>query len=160
MLFSCVAPSFAADAEPYTNRYRYEYVYSSPDYKEVGSRDYTLGDCQAMITGQGLQAAMLTVMAAIIPGIAEDTAVVAYWMDLAGKIELLVVAFEAAGTAGKNTNKVIYTVTTSQRERYKYRVDCLDESRRFLEQTRVYTQVETKCYDGTSKTIYHEYTLK
>ena len=97
MLFSCVAPSFAADAEPYTNRYRYEYVYSSPDYKEVGSRDYTLGDCQAMIAGQGLQAAMLTVMAAIIPGIAEDTAVVAYWMDLAGKIELLVVAFEAAG---------------------------------------------------------------
>ncbi len=160
MFFSCVTPGFAADAEPYTNRYRYEYVYSSPDYKLRDSHNYTVGDCQTMIVGQGLQAAMLTIMAAIIPGIAEDAAVVAYWADIAAKVELLIAAFEAAGTIGSNSDTVLYTVTVSQRERYKYRVDCLDESRRFLEQTRVYSKIETEYCDGTSKTTYHEYNLK
>lgn len=155
MFFSCVAPGFAADVEPYTNRYRYEYVYSSPDYVEVHSTPFTLQDYEDQLKAEAVHAAVLGVIATVIPGKVEELAWIKYATGVAAALEGLYVA---CGELNKNFN--FYTVTISQRSRYKYRVDCLDESRRFLEQTRVYTEVETKFYDDTSKTEYHEYDLR
>ena len=155
MLFSCIAPSFAADVEPYNNRYRYEYVYSSPDYVEVSTSQFTLEDYEEQLYTEAVHATVLVLIAAAIPGGIEDLAMAKYAADVAAALASL-----HAACGWLNKNRTYYTVTISQRSRYKYRVDCLDESRRFLEQTRVYTKVETTYYDDTSTTVFHEYDLK
>lgn len=155
LMLSLAVPAFAADIEPYANRYYTVYEYSSPNYVVTQVRNFTVDDYETMLQGQRLQADILIAIAAVIPGAVTDLVTIRYATAVAASLELLYTDIQGMGSSD-----VFFTITVSQRYRYQYSVDSLDTSNRRLVATRLYSEIETSYADGTTDVEYHEINLK
>lgn len=154
MLFSCTAPALATAVEPRDNRYKIVYEYSSPDYRQTLYRKFTVKDYDTMVAGRGVEAGMLTVVAAVIPGPGDDAIIVTRIAAIAAGLAAMRASISSALDA------TLFTMTVSQRYRYKYEVDRLDESNRHLLETRLYSKIVISYANGETDTTYHEINLK